>query len=77
MDSSELIKLRKQWTLINETISMEVYNLGDSFFEQICTKLNNALGADFTFIGELNDQQTEVTTISLVKATMKTNMDFK
>jgi two-component system NtrC family sensor kinase len=65
MDSSELLKLRKQLTLINETVSNEIYNLGDSLFEQIVIKLNDALDADYTFIGELNDDKTEFTTISL------------
>lgn len=66
MDSSELLKLRKQLTLINETVSTEIYNLGDSFFEQIVIKLNDALGADYTFIGELNDDNMKMSTISLV-----------
>jgi two-component system NtrC family sensor kinase len=65
MDSSELLKLRKQLTLINETVSNEIYNLGDSLFEQIVIKLNDALDADYTFIGELNDSKTEFNTISL------------
>lgn len=66
MASSELVKLRKQLACINETVSNEIYNLGDSFFEQIVIKLNDALGADYTFIGELNDEKNEITTISLV-----------
>ena len=66
MDNSELLKLKKQLTLINETVSNEVYNLGDSFFEQIVIKLNDALGADYTYIGGLNDANNEMTTISLV-----------
>jgi hypothetical protein len=64
MDSLEIIKLRKQLKLINETVSNEIYNLGDSFFEQIVIKLNDALGADYTYIGVLNDENNEMTTIS-------------
>lgn len=66
MDNSELLKLRKQLTLINEAVSNEIYNLGDSFFEQIVTKLNDVLGADYTYIGEFNDKNNEMSTISLV-----------
>ena len=66
MDNSELLKLKKQLKLINETVSNEVYNLGDSFFEQIVIKLNDALGADYTYIGGLDDANNEMTTISLV-----------
>lgn len=66
MDSSELLKLRKQLKLINETVSNEVYNLGDTFFEQIVIKLNASLEADYTFFGELNEDKTEIKTISLV-----------
>ncbi|MGB3149517.1 MAG: ATP-binding protein [Maribacter sp.] len=66
MDSPELLKLRRQLTLINETVSNEIYNLGDSFFEQILTKLKDALGADFAYIAELSDDSTRMNTISLV-----------
>lgn len=66
MDSSEILKLRKQLKLINETVSNEIYNLGDSLLENIVMKLNDALEADYTFIGELNESRTKITTISLV-----------
>ena len=66
MDNFELQEQKKQMALINETVSNEIYNLGDSFFEQIVIKLNDALGADYTYIGTLNDSKNEMTTISLV-----------
>lgn len=65
MDSLEIVKLRKQLKLINETVSNEIYNLGDSLFEHIVIKLNDALSADYTFIGELNDDRSQITTIAL------------
>ncbi len=66
MSKTELIKLRKQLELINETVSSDIYNLGDKFFEQIVIKLNQALDSDYTFIGELNNAETGIETISLV-----------
>jgi hypothetical protein len=65
MNSQEILKLRKQLTLINETVSNEIYNLGDSLFEHIVIKLNDALSADYTFIGELNHDRSQITTIAL------------
>lgn len=65
MNSEEILKLRKQLTLINETVSNEIYNLGDSLFEHIVIKLNDALSADYTFIGELNHDRSQITTIAL------------
>ncbi len=66
MYDSELLKLRKQLKLINEIVSTDIYNLGGKFFEQIVEKLNDTLSADYTFIGELNSNNTEIKTISLV-----------
>lgn len=66
MGNSESLKLQDQLKLINEVVSKEIYNLGDTFFEKITSKLNDALGADYTFIGELNDEKTEIETLALV-----------
>lgn len=77
MESSEILKLRKQLKLINETVSNEIYNLGDSLFENIVIKLNETLEADYTFIGELNESRTEITTISLAsKAGILENFSY-
>lgn len=66
MNTPEIVKLKKRLALINETVSNEIYNLGDSFFEQIVIKLNDALGADYTYIGVLNEDANEMTTLTLV-----------
>jgi len=51
-------------TLISETVSNEIYNLGDSFFENIVLKLNEALDADYTYIGVFNEDVTATNTLS-------------
>ncbi|AUC16719.1 hypothetical protein BTO06_16895 [Tenacibaculum sp. SZ-18] len=66
MKTLEFSKLKKQLELINDTVSGDLYNLGDLFFEKIVSRLNEALGADYTFIGELSKDQSTIQTISLV-----------
>jgi two-component system NtrC family sensor kinase len=66
MNTLEFSKLKKQLELINNTVSGDLYNLGDLFFEKIVSRLNEALGADYTFIGELSKDHSEIQTISLV-----------
>ena len=66
MSNKELSKLKKQLQLINETVSNDVYNLGEQFFEKIVIKLNKALDADYTFIGKLSENHNSVETLSLV-----------
>ncbi|MDO3694192.1 ATP-binding protein [Wenyingzhuangia sp. chi5] len=66
MSNKELSKLKKQLQLINETVSNDVYNLGEQFFEKIVLKLNKALDADYTFIGKLSENHNSVETLSLV-----------
>lgn len=64
MNSSEIVNLKKRLTLISETVSNEIYNLGDSFFENIVLKLNEALDADYTYIGVFNEDVTATNTLS-------------
>ncbi len=59
-------KYKKQLELITQTVSNDVYNLGEQFFETIVLKLNEVLEADYTFVGELVEDRTKVQTISLV-----------
>lgn len=66
MSSAEQVKLKKQLQLINEAVSNDIYNLGDQFFEKIVLKLNEVLAADYTFIGKLSEDKTQVETISTV-----------
>ena len=66
MNNVELSSLKRNLDLINETVSNDVYNLGDEFFETVVLRLNNVLNADFTFIGQLNADQTHIETMSLV-----------
>lgn len=66
MSNLELSKLRRQLRLINETVSNDIYNLGDQFFEAIVVKLNEVLEADYTFVGKLSEDRTSVETLSIV-----------
>lgn len=68
MSNKELAKLKKQLQLINETVSNDVYNLGEQFFEKIVLKLNKTLEADYTFIGKLSKNHDSVETLSLVNS---------
>ena len=64
--SIELKKIKRRLELIDEVVTSEIYNLGGEFFNKIVIKLNEVLDADFTFIGQLSDNQLDVETISLV-----------
>lgn len=66
MDKTELIKLKKQLQLVNDTVSNDVYNLGEEFFEKIVLKLNETLEADFTFVGKLSEDFQKIDTIAIV-----------
>ncbi len=59
-------KYKRQIELITQTVSNDVYNLGEQFFETIVLKLNEVLDADYTFVGKLLEDLTKVETISLV-----------
>lgn len=58
-------RLEHQIQVMNEVINAESYNLGDAFFEFIVAKLNTALGADYTFIGTLDEGEKSVSTVTL------------
>lgn len=62
-------RLKKQFKLIEEIVSNDIYNLGEQFFDAIVTKLNEVLGADYTFIGKLIENKDKIETISLVNKT--------
>lgn len=68
MDSESLSnknkRLLKQLQLIKETVTSETYNLGEKFYATIVEKLNGALGADYTFLGKLINEN-KIETISL------------
>lgn len=66
MSTNELLKLQNQLNAITEVVSDDLYNLGDKFFEKIVTKLNKTLSADYTFIGKLNKEGSEIKTVALV-----------
>ena len=66
MSQNELLKLQNQLKTITDVVSADLYNLGDKFFEQIVSKLNETLSADYTFIGILNKTGTEIKTIAIV-----------
>jgi len=67
MSAPNYIQLQKQLQLIKTAVSADNYNLGDQFFEEIVLGLNEALQADYTFIGKLNKTSDVVETISVVK----------
>ena len=52
---------------ILDIVSLDTYNLGKDFFNTIVEKLNDALDAKYTFIGELINDGKAVKTISLYK----------
>lgn len=62
--SAEHSLLKNQMQLIRDVVTTTSYNLGDKFFETIVKHLNNALNADYTFIGELYNNNT-IETIAL------------
>jgi len=63
MSAPNYIQLQKQLQLIKTAVSADNYNLGDQFFEEIVLGLNEALQADYTFIGKLNKTSDVVETI--------------
>lgn len=65
MNNQDSIKLRRQLELINEVVSKDTYNLGAEFFETIVEKLNQVLGADYTFVGRLSETGDQVETLAL------------
>lgn len=69
MQDVENSRLKKQFKLIEEIVSNDIYNLGEQFFDAIATKLNEVLGADYTFIGKLTENKDKIETISLVNKT--------
>ena len=53
----EKARLDRQVSLIKKTVNSKTYNLGEKFFSTIIKTLNEAISADYTFVGELiNDK---------------------
>lgn len=65
MNKLDSNKLKRQLELINEVVSVDTYNLGAEFFETIVEKLNQVLGADYTFVGQLSESADQVETLAL------------
>ena len=63
---NELQLLRRQFQLIQSTVTSKTYNLGNEFYKEIVLALNDALSADYTFVGEFFPEAHEVRSIALV-----------
>lgn len=61
----EAATFEKQLELIQEIVSIKSYELGESFFAEIVKKLNQALDADYTFIGILDETHKQVESLAL------------
>jgi two-component system NtrC family sensor kinase len=62
----EIINLEKRFQLIKDTVSNDIYNVGEKFFEVVVQKLNVVLEADYSFVGKLLENGKQIQTISLV-----------
>lgn len=66
MKNLDFSSLQRFFSLINEAITSDVYNLGSDFFNSIVLKLNETLEADYTFVGRVTPSGKSIETISLV-----------